>query len=164
MLAIIGCGNLSRNDDGVGVVVAQRLQSYFRKHPNPRVWVYDAGTGGIDVMFQARDASALILIDACVSGSPPGTIFKIPGEEFASRPAPSYSLHNFRWDHALYAGAQIFGDSFPKDVTVYLIEAADTGFGLELSFLVKQASEKVYDSIRDEVQQLIPLYESTKSS
>lgn len=164
MLAIIGCGNLSRNDDGVGVVVAQRLQSYLGKQPNPRVRVYDAGTGGIDVMFQARDASTLILIDACMSGSPPGTIFKIPGEEIANRPPPSYSMHNFRWDHALYAGAQIFGDSFPKDVTVYLIEAADTGFGLELSFPVGQAADKVCDSIRDKVQQLFPLYEATRHS
>lgn len=161
MLTIIGCGNLSRKDDGVGIVVAQQLQAYFREQPNAQVQVYDAGTGGIDVMFQARHASSLLLIDACVSGSVPGTIFKVPGHELANCPIPSYSMHNFRWDHALYAGRQIFGDSFPKDVTVYLIEASDTSFGLELSFAVRQAAETVCDYIRDEVKQLIPLHEST---
>lgn len=161
MVVIIGCGNLNRQDDGVGIVVAQRLQWYFKEHPNPDVRVYDAGTNGMEVMFQARQANILILIDASVSGSQPGTIFKLPGSEVANRLPPSYSLHNFRWDHALYAGQQIFKGSFPKEVTVYLIEAADTMFGLELTVPVQQAAEKVCAYIQDEVSKIVPLHEST---
>ena len=128
MVVIIGCGNLNRKDDGVGIVVAQRLQSHFRENPIPEVRVYDAGTGGMEIMFQARHASSLILIDASVSGTEPGTIFKLPGSEVANRPPPSYSLHSFRWDHALYAGQKIFGDSFPDEVTVYLVEGRQKGY------------------------------------
>lgn len=148
MYVIIGCGNLNRRDDGVGVVVAQRLQAFFSQHAQPNVHVFDAGTGGMDVMFHARGARALIIIDACVSGSESGAIFKLRGDDVTNRPNSSYSLHDFRWDHALYAGQQIFKEEFPKDVTVYLIEAADTSFGLELTPLVEQSVEIVCEHIR----------------
>lgn len=54
MLTIIGCGNLNRNDDGVGVIIAQKLQQYVAENPHPQVRIFDCGTGGIEVMFQAR--------------------------------------------------------------------------------------------------------------
>ena len=75
MLTIIGCGNLNRSDDGVGVVIAQRLQQYLVAHPDPNVQVYDCGTAGMEVMFQARGTQQLIILDASVTGSQPGAIF-----------------------------------------------------------------------------------------
>ena len=151
MHVIIGCGNLNRRDDGVGVVIAQRLQVFFSEHPQPNIHVFDAGTGGMEVMFQARGARSLVIIDACVSGSDPGAIFKLGGDEVTNRPGPSYSLHDFRWDHALYAGQQIFKEDFPKDVTVYLVEAADTSFGFELTHHVAKSVETVCGHIRTQV-------------
>ncbi|CAE6784426.1 Putative hydrogenase maturation protease (Modular protein) [Nitrospira defluvii] len=152
-LAVIGCGNLNRRDDGLGVIVAQRLMQWLNAEPQENIQVYDAGTGGMDVMFQARGTSSLILVDASLSGSTPGSIFKLPGKEVASRPEPGYSLHDFRWDHALYAGRKIFGDTFPHDVTVYLVEAADVSLGLELSPAVAQALERVIDQIKEDIRE-----------
>lgn len=147
MLTIIGCGNLNRSDDGVGVLVAQRLQQYIQEHPVPDVRVFDCGTAGIDVMFQARGSNELIIIDASQTGSEPGAIYEVPGSELAQLPNPSYNLHDFRWDHAIAAGRQIFRDTFPTKVTVYLIEAACLDFGWELSEAVAIAADKVFDLI-----------------
>ncbi len=148
MLTVIGCGNSNRCDDGVGVFVAQSLQSYLRQRPRDNVRVFDAGTGGMDVMFHARGAHKLIIVDAAQTGSEPGAIYEVPGEELAAEREPSYSLHDFRWDHALAAGRKIFRDSFPTDVSVYLIESASLDFGLELSDLVRAAADKVIADIR----------------
>lgn len=155
MLTIIGCGNTNRSDDGVGVYVAQQLQAWLRDDPRQNVRVFDAGTGGMEVMFQARGANALVIIDASQSGSQPGSIYQVPGEELTSDREPGYSLHDFRWDHALYAGRRIFRDSFPDDVTVFLIEAASLELGLALSPPVKQAADQVVQIIRE----LISAYE-----
>jgi hydrogenase maturation protease len=103
----------------------------------------------MDVMFQARGARRLIIVDAVVSGSPPGAIFKVPGQELASEPDAGYSLHDFRWQHALTAGRKIFAADFPDDVTVYLIEAASLALGLELSAPVKDSAERVIAEIRE---------------
>ncbi|HFD10970.1 MAG TPA: hydrogenase maturation protease [Crenotrichaceae bacterium] len=153
MLTIIGCGNSNRSDDAVGVIVAQRLQSHQKTNPQPDVRIFDAGTAGMDVMFQARGSKALIIIDANQSESEPGTIFKVPGEELENIPQPSYNLHDFRWDHALYAGKQIFKEQFPIDVTVYLIEAAKLSPGLELSPEVARAADSVCKSIIQQINQ-----------
>ncbi|MBF2065914.1 MAG: hydrogenase maturation protease [Calothrix sp. C42_A2020_038] len=146
MIAIIGCGNLNRSDDAVGVIIAQRLQQYFLQNPNPNVRVYDCGTAGIEVMFFARNSTKLIIIDASSTGSQPGAVYKIPGEELETLPNRSYNLHNFRWDNAIASGRQIFED-FPKDVIVYLIEAANLNFGWELSPVVQHAADFVFEEI-----------------
>ena len=72
MLTIIGCGNLNRSDDGLGAIISQRLQQFLIKHPDLEVRAYDLGTAGMEVMFQAKGANELIIIDACSSNSSPG--------------------------------------------------------------------------------------------
>ena len=147
MLTIIGCGNLNRSDDAVGVLIAQRLQQYLAQHPHPHMRVYDCGTAGMEVMFQARGSKKLIIIDASSTGSEPGAVFKVPGKELEALPELSYNLHDFRWDHALAAGKKIFKEDFPEEVTVYLIEAENLGFGLELSPVVQHSADLVFEEI-----------------
>jgi hydrogenase maturation protease len=147
MLTIIGCGNLNRSDDAVGVIIAQRLQQYLAENPHPNVRVHDCGTAGMEVMFQARGSKKLVIIDASATNSEPGAIFKVPGEELAALPEPRYNLHDFRWDNALAAGRKIFQNDFPEDVVVYLIEAANLDFGLELSPGIKHAADLVFDEV-----------------
>lgn len=156
LLTIIGCGNANRCDDGVGSFIVTRLREAVDSRRFPQIQLFDAGTAGMDVMFQARGSRVLIIIDACRSGSEPGAIFEIPGSELADAPDPGYNLHDFRWDHALYAGKRIFHDEFPADVTVYLIEAENLGFGLELSPCVRAAADRVAEKILERLQQYTP--------
>jgi len=156
MLCVIGCGNSTRSDDGVGVVVAQWLLADLRAHPLPQVRVFDAGTGGMEVMFQARGARKLILVDACSSGSQAGAIFRVPGAELADLAEPGASLHDFRWQHALAAGRRLFADDFPSDTSVFLIEAGSLAFGLELSAPVIAAAHSVLRQIRAEIAAYAP--------
>ncbi len=152
MLTIIGCGNPNRRDDGVGVEVAQRLSRWLQAHRVSGVQAIDAGTAGMEVMFRARGSDALIVVDANDSGSEPGAIFEVPGEELANVPEPGYNLHDFRWDHALYVGRRIFREEFPADVTVYLVEREDLSFGIGLSDPVETAAATVVDRIIDRVR------------
>lgn len=154
MMTIIGCGNTNRSDDGVGVYVARRLQEQLGHYPTSCLRIFDAGTAGMDVMFQARGSSALIIVDANLSGSKPGDIFEVPGEELANIKDPGYNLHDFRWDHALYAGKKIFKEEFPDDVTVYLIEAGNIDMGLSLTDKVSEAGDRVVEKIIRRVESL----------
>jgi hydrogenase maturation protease len=157
MLTIIGCGNFNRNDDAVGVIIAQRLQQFIAQNPHPKVQVYDCGTAGMEVMFQARGSKTLIIIDASATNSQPGAIFKVPGKELEALREPSYNLHDFRWDNALAAGRKIFQDDFPQEVTVYLIEAANLGFGLELSPVVQHSANLVFEELTELIKRLCPI-------
>lgn len=151
MLTIIGCGNSNRSDDGVGVFVAQALARDLAGVPRDDVRVFDAGTGGVDVMFKARGSDELVIVDACRSGSPAGTVFEVPGEELEATYTPAFSLHDFRWDHALAAGRKIFAHEFPARVLVYLIEAQELGLGLTLSEPVRVSAERVIGRLRQRI-------------
>jgi hydrogenase maturation protease len=155
MLTIIGCGNSNRTDDGAGVYVAQHLQKFVRENPKENVKIFDAGTGGIDVMFHARGSTRLIIIDASQSGSEAGAIYEVPGEELEREREVSYSLHDFRWDDALFAGRKIFKEDFPKDVSVFLIEAESLDYGLELSPKVKFAADIVIERLRKIINEYV---------
>jgi hydrogenase maturation protease len=160
MIAVIGCGNSNRCDDGAGPAVLRALAARGLAQELPRVHLLDAGTDGMAVMFAARGCRTLVVVDACRSGAPPGAIFEVPGAELEQCHQPSLSLHDFRWNHALYAGRRMYGENFPADVTVLLIEAGNLELGIGLSPAVADAADRVVDRIgalvRSRLQDRIP--------
>jgi hydrogenase maturation protease len=112
----------------------------------------DAGTDGMAAMFAARGCHSLIIVDACRTEAPPGAVFEVPGTELEQSYMPAFNLHDFRWDHALHAGRQIFRDAFPSDVVILLIEAETVIFGSDLSAPVSQAAAIVVDRITELVR------------
>ncbi len=156
MLTIIGCGNPNRSDDGAGVAVVRRLLERLGNEAPKGSRIFDAGTAGMEVMFKARGASELILVDASSSNSEPGSIFDVPGQLLASVPEPGHGSHGFRWDHALHAGKRIFRHEFPDRVTVYLIEKQTLELGLRLSEPVERAVTRVVEIIINRLQAIDP--------
>ncbi len=145
---VVGCGNLLRGDDGVGPVLVRHL--WERGVPEGARLV-DGGTAGMDVAFQMRGAQRVVIIDAAATGSAPGTVFKVPGEELADLP-PLQGLHthSFRWDHAIAFARWALGEDCPTDIAVYLIEVAGVELGADLSEPVEAAMELVIDRIEAE--------------
>ena len=160
MIAVIGCGNLNRRDDGAGPEVLRALKASPLGAKEPEVRLLDAGTDGMAVMFAARGCRSLIVVDACRSGSEPGAVFEVPGTELQQAYEPSLNLHDFRWDHALHAGRAIYGADFPDDVVVLLIEADNINYGLELSPQVTEAVGKVAMRIEKLVEERLSRFGS----
>lgn len=147
---IIGCGNLLRGDDAVGPLLIRHL---WERGVPPQVRIADGGTAGMDVAFQMRGADRVILIDACQSGSPPGAIFQVPGDAVAELPPlDGINLHAFRWDHALAFARWLLKADYPTNITVYLIEAANFGFGDDLSTPVRQAMNELIERLLADLQ------------
>lgn len=143
-IAVIGCGNTNRRDDGVGPHIIGLLKDRAFEDD---VALFDAGTDGMGVMYRARGVARLIIIDAKAPENEPGAVYEVPGAILERPPSQSFNLHDFRWDHALYAGRRIYGEQFPKDVTVLLIEAGSVDYGLDLTDDVRLAAAKVADRI-----------------
>ena len=148
-VVIVGCGNLLRGDDGVGPVLIREL---FEHDLGFDVTLVDGGTAGMDVAFKMRGAQEAILIDASSTGSVPGTLFRIPGEEVENLPPLSgIHSHAFRWDHSLALAHWLLGSEFPKKVTVFLIEAENLEVGEPLSKAVVEAKDRLRELIVSEV-------------
>jgi hydrogenase maturation protease len=140
---IIGCGNLLRGDDAAGPVLVRRM--WERGLPDG-VRCVDGGTGGMDVAFQMRGVPEVILVDACSSGSEPGSLFEVPGHEVENLPPlTGINLHAFRWDHAIAFGHWLLKDDYPANVTAYLIEGERYEIGDGLSPAVDAAVDRLVD-------------------
>ncbi len=143
-VAVIGCGNPNRSDDGAGPHVVALL----RGRPLPAcACLHDAGTDGMGVMYAARGASHLIVVDARAPEAAPGALYEVPGEALQAAAPHSMTLHDFRWDHALHAGRLIYGAGFPAFVKVLLIEAETLALGIGLSAAAAAAAGVAADRI-----------------
>jgi hydrogenase maturation protease len=147
MIAIIGCGNPNRRDDGAGGEVLRLLRLRRLGRDASRVKLLDAGTDGAAVMFAARGCRRLMIIDACRTGADPGAVFEVPGETLRIGGGPPLATHEFRWDHAIAAGRLMFRDDFPADVTIFLVEAQSLDLGIGLAPCVAASVAKIADRI-----------------
>ena len=146
---IIGCGNLLRGDDAAGPEVVRRLTA--RGLPDG-VGCVDAATAGIDVALAMRSVPHVIVVDACRSGSPPGTLIELSGAEVEQLPPPSgISVHALRWDHALAFARWRLADEYPARVTVLLIEGERFEYGEPLSSAVEEGIERVCGRILEDL-------------
>ena len=146
---VIGCGNILRGDDAVGPTLIRHL---WEQGVPDDVTLVDGGTAGMDVAFKMRGASSVFLVDAAATGAEPGTIFRVPGDEVENLP-PLEGLHShqFRWDHALSFARWLLADQYPEDITVFLIEVAQTDPGAELTPTVAEAMNRVGGLVMAEV-------------
>lgn len=143
---IIGCGNLLRGDDAAGPVFVRRLRE---RGLRDGVRCIDVGTAGMDVALWMRGVPHVILVDACRSGSEPGCLFEVRGEELASLPPPfAVNLHALRWDHAIAFARCLLGDEYPRTVTAFLIEGQSFEPGDGLSPAVDRAIDELVSLLR----------------
>jgi hydrogenase maturation protease len=145
-VVVVGCGNLLRGDDAVGPTLIRHL---WEQGVPEGVSLVDGGTAGMDVAFKLRGARKVLLVDAARTGSEPGTMFRVPGEALENLPPlDGLHTHQFRWDHALAFGRWLLGDQYPDDITVFLIEVAQTEPGAPLSEPVERAMHAVLGLVR----------------
>ncbi|NBP89286.1 MAG: hydrogenase maturation protease [Planctomycetia bacterium] len=120
-----------------------------------QVVCFDAGTSGIDAALAFQDASEVILVDACHSGHPPGTIFELNQQEIASQAeARSPNFHTLRWDQAI-AVADQFCQSMPERMTVFLIEGQKFSLGDPVTPAVASAVEELAAGLLARLQALV---------
>ncbi len=148
---VLGMGNPILSDDGVGLLVADRL----RESSLPdSVEVVQSEVGGLRLLELVRGFTRVIIIDAlrspAESGRHPGEVYRYEAKDFKGGHRYG-SAHSIGLDTALEIGHKL-GYDMPKEVTVFAIEAEDVEtFGEELSPPVAAAAERVFALVREEV-------------
>jgi hydrogenase maturation protease len=144
---VIGIGNDDRGDDAVGLAVVRGLRG--------RV------PGGVELLEQDGEASRLLellaaadsafLVDAAVSGAPPGTIRRLdPVAMELPRALFAVSSHGLGLADAIELGRAL--GSLPRRLTVYAIEGADFSPGAPLSPAVAAAGIEVEGRLLEELE------------
>ncbi len=149
---VLGMGNPILSDDGVGLLVAERLG----RAPLPDdVEVRQSEVGGLRLLELVRGFTRVIIIDALKSpeesGRRPGEVVRYEAKDFKGGHRYG-SAHSIGLDTALELGHKL-GYDMPEEVIVFAIEALDVEtFGEELSGPVAAAAERVIALVREEVE------------
>jgi len=142
---VIGCGNTDRGDDGAGILVARRLRE-------SGVAVREHSGDGLALIDAWSQAEYVILIDAVLTGSPPGTISGCVGADAVLPPSASISSHSFDLANAIELARAL--DRLPGSLKIYGIEASAFEPGTAPQPAVMAAAERVASLVLAEVQRL----------
>jgi hydrogenase maturation protease len=144
---VVGVGNALRGDDAVGIVVAERL----RERVPDDVDIVECEQEPSRLLDAWRDADLAVVVDACSSGRPPGTVhrFDASGDPLPARVFRS-STHAFGVGDAVELARAL--DRLPRQIVIYGVEGGQFTAGTGLSPEVESAIEQVAEEVVRELQ------------
>jgi hydrogenase maturation protease len=146
---VVGIGHPDRGDDAVGWLVAERLRDRLADLPDVQVVRSSADPAALLTQAAWNEAHHVVLVDAVVTGAPPGTVEVRGGEQPLPSPRSS-GTH----DLGLAATLQIAKalGRVPPDLTIVGVEGARFGIGDLPSPAVIAAAERVAVALDAEVR------------
>jgi hydrogenase maturation protease len=147
-IKVIGVGNVWRGDDAVGPRVARCLQ----EEPWPQVEILESqGTAGV-LQEAWKDAARVIVVDAVVTGGPPGAIYRFDAHDPAITFPVSRSSSSHGWGVAEALALGRLFQELPPVLIIYCIEGENFALGDELSPTVAAAVPEAARAIIQEIQ------------
>jgi len=125
---ILGLGNILLKDEGVGVRVAEKINTMPLP---PDVEVMDGGTKGLDLLYYIEGRKKVIVVDAVRAGDVPGTMYRFTDENIADKKGLLRSAHGVDFVDALRL-SEMF-NSKPEEVVFIGIEPESLDEGMELT-------------------------------
>lgn len=139
---VIGLGNPLMGDDGVGLVVLERLRDEWRLDG---VELVDGGTWGLSLLPAIEDAERLLLVDAIAAHAKPGDIVELSRDRLPIYLSRKLSPHQVDMRDAL-AVAELRG-RLPNDVVAIGVQPELVALGTELSATVARQLEPLVRAV-----------------
>jgi hydrogenase maturation protease len=143
---VCGVGRRERGDDAAGPIVADRVAARTPPHVEVRI-VEDDVLGLVDA-WAGRER--VVLVDAMVSGSPPGTVRRFDAKA-AALPTGLRAVSS----HAVDVGAAVelarALERLPGSLVVFGIEGASFAAGSPLSAEVEHALDGIVERVLQEL-------------
>ncbi len=144
---VIGVGNPDRGDDGIGRLVARRL----RDSVPAEVRIEEQDGAAAPLIESLRDARSVWLIDAVVSGAPPGTIRRTDCNATDALPARSgASSHGLGLAEAIALARTLHG--LPRVCILYAVEGVMFAPGAAMTPQVLAAADTVIALLAEELR------------
>jgi hydrogenase maturation protease len=146
-IVVAGFGNVLLGDDGFGVEVIKRLQTFTLP---VHVEAFDIGIGGMELVLKLMDGfNEMIVVDAVRRGNAPGTLYLFPPSEadLYLRPEERIDPHLAEPTGSMRMAMKL--GILPEKIVVVGCEPESCALGLGLSSPVKAAVAGAVEKIRE---------------
>jgi len=134
-ILVLGIGNLLLSDEAVGVRIIEALGQHYAF--TPEIDIVDGGTAGMELIETMANRDHLIVADAVLTGSAPGTVTRLCNEEVPALFTRKISPHQLGLSDVLMALR--LTDEFPRQLTLIGVEPASLEPAIGLTPRVQQA-------------------------
>ena len=146
-ILLIGVGNKFRQDDAVGLVIAEKFHNQVDPDTKtPEIKIIEASGEGVALMELWQHATTVYLFDAVMSGGEVGKIHRIDAQiEVVPAKFFNYSTHAFSVAEAVELARTL--NQIPTKLIIYGVEGKNFSHGIGLSPEVEKATEKVLQEV-----------------
>ena len=145
---VLGLGNPLMSDEGIGVVVVNRLIEFSDRYP--LVDFVDAGTGGMKVLYLLEGRNKAVIIDCANMQEEPGQIKRfIPRQVKSVKQLTHQSLHEQDLTKIIEMSKQL--DQCPEKIVIFGIQPKNTSLGQALSHELAQRIDDYISLICEEL-------------
>ena len=117
---VIGIGNRDRGDDAVGPLVVDAVEEALGPAGSPRLATLVVERDLSDLSLRWQPDQHVVVVDAMVSGRPPGSVVTFDGLAEGPQPATPVSSHGVGLEAAITLGRHL--DRLPRALTVVAVE------------------------------------------
>ena len=154
-IGVIGIGNPLRSDDGIGIVLLEKLKENKKDLPR-NVDLLDGGTGGFNLLHDLSKYEKVIILDAVNINKKPGETSFINIKEVKSKNKKTNLTTHFN-DFFKIIDLSEKLDELPNEMYLYAVQPKDLSYVEGLSNLIskkidlylKDITEKIKDILKD---------------
>jgi len=140
---VLGIGNISRRDDGIGVQVVNTIIESGMDIPD-NVEIVDGGMAGYDLLSLMLGRDRIIIVDALKTDDVPGSIYRIPAKHFKKK-NPGYPFQDFCIEDLLFM-LRLAGSEPEVEIIGIVPEDIDS-VGLGCSESLKRSMSKIIKEV-----------------
>jgi hydrogenase maturation protease len=152
-IGIIGIGNLLRKDDGVGIVLLERLQKQKKELPK-NIEFIDGGTGGMNLLHLLAQFDIVLLIDAVDFKARPGEarVFSLKDIQSQKKPV-MMSTHDPDFLNLLRLSQEL--KELPETLVIFGVQPRDVSYGMGLSKEIETVLDGLFLKLQKELQDFV---------
>lgn len=157
-LGVLGIGNTLKGDDGIGVVLVNRISE---KDFSGDVEFQEVGTSGLNILHYLKDLDKALIIDALRSEGEPGDYLFFGPEEVDSS-IKVRSTHDANLLEAIEL-SETLGER-PEEITIMGIIPEDMSIGEDLSDSLTEKLPELEEKLTEKIRSLLNQEDGDSSS
>ncbi|MDH7517548.1 MAG: hydrogenase maturation protease [Candidatus Thermoplasmatota archaeon] len=148
--AVIGIGNTMRKDDGIGIILIEKLLEQKEKLPK-NIEFIDGGIGGMNLLHLLVNFDFAMIVDAVNFGGQPGETRVFTLDEIKSKKIQAKtSTHESDFLKIIELSKQL--NECPEEIIVFGVQPKDTSHGQNLSAELEKKLSSILDNLKIEIK------------